>query len=67
MEKPEIKMQFEDSWALEVERAILKHQLKKKDATISKPINPIYLSDNPEENWTYKSLKLKPIYLPDKK
>ncbi len=58
------------NWELEVERALLKCTLEKRVAKAERsdePPKPIFLPEKPEDNWTSKVMKLKPIYLPDKK
>jgi len=58
-------MPFGHSWALEIERAILKYKLDTKETAqkSDRKIKPIMLPDKPEENWAYKGRKLNPIYL----
>lgn len=57
-----------NNWALEIERALLKSTLEKR-VNDNKPsrdvkLKPIFLPDNPRENWVYRGRKLSPIYLP---
>ena len=52
------------NWELELERTLLKCTLEKTIKKSNVVLNPIFLPEKPEDNWTYKGSELKPIYLP---